>query len=202
MSYKLYIEDNVTPPAIVWSDQDPGSGYTDYTGNIEKWDSFAPSYVNDNTIREKIKSLIQVIAGTDYSTWSSVQPADKAIASKWKVAPYSLRVPDECTESDDQTEWQEVMKDVETARIGTYLEMRLTVSQYVRVETLSRTDSEDFFSSVMDLADQYVYANTRDLHDWIDNTVGSAYENAGFAEKSYYSAAIRDAILSKCNGEY
>lgn len=202
MSYKLYIEDNVTPPAVVWSDTDPGTGYTDYTGNIEKWSIYAPGTVNDNTIREKIKELIQVISGSDYSTWSSVQPADKAIASDWKVAPYSLRVPDECTDSGDQEEWQNVMKDIETARIQTYQEMRLTVSQYVRVETLSRADSEDFFSSVMDIADQYVYSNSLDLHDWLSNTVGSDYENAGFAEKSYYSAAIRDAILSKCNGEY
>jgi len=201
MAYKLYIEDNVSPPAVVWTDVAPTGDYTDYTNDIGVWDEHGEMAVNSNTVRDNIKSLVIAIAGSDFSTWSSVNPADKKIAARWKVAPLSLRL-GEITTAEDKEQWAEVMEKVEVSRSLIYLKMRLVVSEYLRDETITKTDSENFFTAVQLLSERFVYANDPCLYEWLNNTVGSPYENAGFAEETYYSVQFRDDINSKYNGEF
>jgi len=212
---KLYIEDNQPIPAIqILEDSAPiPSGYTEGT-SIEDWFKFARNSLgaffgfNFFTWRNKIQELVIAIVNSDFSNWNGLSPEEKEIASELILAPYSLRtgvISDEV----DKRNWknlvivsQGTLVDDITGRSKIVEIMRETVSDELRKETMTKTDTDSFFTDVSAMLDTFIGANTPDFKQWLTNEVGSPYELDGFEQKSYFSQAREDYLLDIYNGQF
>ena len=212
---KLYIEDNQPIPAIqILDDSAPTpSGYTEGT-SIEDWFNYGRRSLgaffgfNFFTWRNKIQELVIAIVNSDFSNWNGLSPEEKEIASELILAPYSLRtgvVSDEV----DKRNWknlvivsQGTLVDDITGRSKIVEMMRESVSDELRKETMTKTDTDSFFTDVSAMLDTFIGANTPDFKQWLTNEVGSPYEADGFEQKSYFSQAREDYLLDIYNGQF
>ena len=208
MAYKLLIENNQTIPAVLWQ-EDTVEGFTDYTSNMLKWDEFAVMFIDLSIIQKYIGGLVIAIAGQDFSNWNNLTADQKTVACRWFIAPYSLRVPGVVTEAEDKQRWDELVPELEGSvatfidgRARIYQEMWQVTSDYVRRDVLSRDNSKQLYKDIEHYANWFIYSAAEDLIWWLNNTVGSPYENDGFAQKSYFNADIRDDVTDIWNGNF
>jgi hypothetical protein len=78
--------------------------------------------------------------------------------------------------------------------------MRRYVSEQLRIEVLAKNDIDDFYFTIESMVNAFVKTNSNYFKNWINNTVGTTYENNGFKQKSYYSDEKRDYINNILNG--
>jgi hypothetical protein len=212
---KLYQEDIPNfPNIIVQDDVTPAPpGYTEKV-SIDDWYNCGIQVIgnyygfNYLTWRKEILSKVIAIAGADYANWNNLSASEKEVACILILAPYAERM----TTVDDATDkknWDIVIqisqgRPVETmkGRALVVEMMREAVSEWYRVETLSKDDADDFYRSVFNLIEWYIGSNTQDFTEWLNNTVGSPYENDGFLQKTYYSVERRDELQSIYDGNY
>jgi len=48
----------------------------------------------------------------------------------------------------------------------------------------------------------FMFANTKCLINWINNEVGTPYENAGFAQTAYYDATLKTDLNTLYSATY
>ena len=212
---KLYVENNEAIPAIkVLQDSDPApSGYTEKT-SIEDWYKYGGEVLgaffgfNYLTWRNKILNLVVGIVNPDYSNWIGLNADQKAIAIELILAPYALRVPAISDEA-DQKNWIELIITSQGAPVWKYdgrskvvEEMREAVAEELRVETITKAEVDLFYSDTFDFLQYFIASNSIAFKQWLTNEVGSPYENDGFAQKTYYSIARKDYLLSIYQGNY
>lgn len=208
MAYKLLIEDIVQIPSVLWQEATK-EGFTDKTNDMEAWDSFAMGVVDVSIIQLKIIGLVISIVGMDFSGWNNLTTEQKVVACRWFSAPYALRVPEICTDEQDNDRWKYLIPLLEgnkfmykDGRVRVYQEMWDAVSNFVRIDVLTRADSMQFYKDVQHYVAWYIYANSKDLIQWLTNEVGSPYENDGFAQKSYYNDNIKNDVTNIYNGNF
>lgn len=212
---KLYVEDNQTIPAVlILQDADtPPSGYTEKT-SIEDWFNYGRNSLgaffgfNYLTWRGKINELMIAIVNADFSNWNGLSTPEKEIVSGLILAPYSLRT-GVVSDTVDQRNWKKLIVVAQgtpveefTGRAKVVEKMREAVSEELRVDTMTKADSDSFFTDVSAMIDTFIHANTPDFKQWLTNEVGSPYETDGFEQKTYYSQAREDYLLDIYNGQF
>jgi len=212
---KLYVENNEEIPAIkVLQDSDPApSGYTEKI-SIEDWHQYGGEVLdaffgfNYLTWRTQIFNLVIGIVNPDYSNWIGLNANQKTIAINLILAPYVLRVP---TISDelDLKNWNDLIVTSQGLPVSKYggrakivEEMREAFGEELRVETITKTDIDLFYSATSQLLQYYIASNSPEFKQWLTNEVGSPFENNGFAQEIYYTIARKDYLLSIYQGNY
>lgn len=211
---KLWIE-NIANPSVLYQEADPGTGWTDESADESAWDLYGHFVMDYIFYRKKINGILFPIANPnypptiDFSGWASLTAAQKLLMTTYLLAPCALRLTI-VTDAEDKANWRNLLtisqgldsiQDVFIGRAASVEAMRQEVGEWVRVETLTIEDGQDFFKAVYILTDWYIRAETPDFSEWIQNTVGSPYENDGFAEKTYYTVARRDGLMAIYNGD-
>lgn len=195
-------DDSLAPkPGLVVDDNtfsDPD--YEDITTivNVDKYAKVGLQYIQ---IRGVLQTLVVAITGPSYANWNDLSSEEKLIAAKYVLAPYALRV---SVISDDQDlEFFKVLleqtagykKDILYGRRRVVEEMRQYIGLGVyRKEILSKADIDDIYYTTNGILDSYIASNNPAFKYWLNNTVGTPYETNGFAQKSYYTADIKDAL--------
>lgn len=205
---KLWIENIINLPNVQYTDADLSATHTDESANIEAWDLYGLEVLQFMHVRRSILPLVILKAGADFSTWSNLTPNEQAIAINWVIAPYSLRVPTITDEADKQN-WTNLIKLTRgitgkcTGGRPFIIElMRERVADNLRTETWATETAENFYFDTIEHITAYEFANTKDLIQWLTNEIGSPYENAGFAQTSYYSTELKDELAEIYNGFY
>ena len=205
MAWKFLVEDNESIPAILYQ-ENTQTGFTDKTNDILALNVNGEEYIGYKRTRNLIKTQVTLDLNPsyptlDYSGWASYPTAKKDIAVKWCVVPYSLRVP-HITEEEDINNWDYLVTECKKDRIEIIEEIRHKVAHEVRKEVINYEQSNDFQASTDLEVNNYIESNSTLFEDWLNNKVGTAYENDGFVQKTYFSTALRDDILDIYNGEY
>lgn len=209
MAKKLWVENGQAIPAVVYAENPTNLDFTDYETSIEKWSEYGLQVKDFNFVRNKILTLVVSIVQPNYSLWNNLTLDQKKIACKFVVAPYALRVPTIFTDEEDKEHWRKVLEltqgqpiSVMQGRARIFQEMRIYVGEYLRTDQITLANTQDFYKSVYNLANWFVNSNSPDFKWWINNEVGTPYENDGFAQKSYYSQAIKDGLNTIYSGDY
>ena len=205
MAWKFLIEDDENIPAILWQ-EDVKTGFTDKVGDILVLDKSGESKIGFKRTRDLIKTRVILDVNPNYPTidfsgWGTYPEDKKDIAIRWVIAPYSLRIAD-ISDSQDSINWGIVVDKTKSGRAEIVEVMRVMVSEEFRKDVLTKDDLDDFWVTVETLMIAYVGANTVDFNDWLINKIGSAYQNNGFEQKSYWSQALEDDLMFIYNGEY
>lgn len=204
---KLWIEDSETIPATAYQDTSPAGSWTDYSNNIIKWDCYGLEVLQFMHARRHISTLIAVKTAM-FTNWNALTSEEKDIACKWVAAPYALRML-VVSDSDDRDNYINLIRKLRGVPFTEYegrehiIElMRERVADQKRVETWGDTELNAFYYDTASHIDAFTFANTKDLIQWITNEVGSDYENAGFADESYYDATLKTDLEDIYNAYY
>lgn len=207
---KLWVENNVDIPAIVWSETSPNENlFTDKTNDVLAWDKYGPQVLDLDRYRYEIKTPFYILAGGPMlPNWASLTDDIKKVGAKHFFVPYSLRL-QVVTEQEDLANWEWLIIETQgtptqiyKGRAKTFDEMRKCVAHKVRKELLSMTESQQMLKDVGQMADWFIRANSPDFKQWITNEVGSPYETNGFAQKTYYSESLKKELYEIYNGNY
>ena len=199
---KLWVEINEAIPAIAFSENAPSADFIDKSDDIELWDSVT-SIMDWSRRRDKILPLFYAIASVDLSTYGNLTAAQKLIGAKYFLAPYSLRVTNGIvTEDEDKANWQYLLTETKKSRLSCIEAMRLLVGDKIRIGGLTLSQTQQFYVDVYQFVIWFEQCNMPDLKQWTTNEVGSAYENNGFAEKSYFTTGLRDELMDIYNDNY
>jgi hypothetical protein len=114
---------------------------------------------------------------------------EKHIAARWFVAPFENRMLI-ITEDEDKENWMFLLKHTKPAR-----DQRIEIARRKISYELITKDASDLYLSVDNYIRAFSIANMPDLIQWIGNELGTPYENDGFAQKPYFSAARRDMLI-------
>jgi hypothetical protein len=195
-------------PAFAFADS-VTAGYQDIS-SMENWDEFGDNTGADfNYIRNILAVYVSTITGGNWANWDNLTTSQKQLACKYVVAPYALRVPGVVDDATDKENWYNVV--IQTngvpltnleGRALIFQKMRIAIAEMTRTNIITLTDSQSLFKDTFILVQWYINSNCPDFKYWFNNTVGTPYENAGFAEVTYFTAPIKAEILTIVNNIY
>lgn len=214
MAKKLWIE-NIASPAALWQEADPGASWLDKTNDAASWDTYGYLVVDYLFYRDHINNILFPICNPnypptiDFSGWSNLTATQKEIMARYVLCPYALRLTI-YSDAEDEQNWFLLIQITQgldnqnnpfTGRALLIENMRKLVANKVRKEEMTMATSQEFFKDVFDMTEWYIRAAAPDFKQWITNEAGSPYENAGFAQESYYTVALKDELMFIYNGE-
>ena len=195
-------------PAFCFSDS-VTSGYQDIS-SIENWDIYGlNSGVDFNYIRNIIQGLVVAIVNPNFSNWNGLTSEQKIIACKYVVAPYALRVPGVVDDATDKENWYNVVTLTNgvpltnlQGRALIFQKMRVAIAELTRTNTITLIESQSLFKDTFIIVQYYINSNSPDFKYWFNNTVGTPYENNGFAQVTYFTTPMKAQILAIVNDIY
>lgn len=140
-------------------------------------------------------------AGAQLQNFAGLVMSKKLNACCFFIIPYSIRI-QVITDTNDAKNWDFLLTKTKESRISCVEAMRVKVGQYMRVGTITLTQTQDFYTQVYEKIFLFNNTNKPDLKMWITNEIGSVYENAGFAQMTYYNVDIKNDLMSIYNGNY
>lgn len=207
MAKKLWIE-NIENPAVVWAEAQPNADFIDKTADVLLWDKYGKQVLDLDRYRYEMKAPFYAIVGAALQNWATTSAEIKAIGAKYFLIPYNLRLT-LISDAQDKENWNLLVKltqgypsDNCVGRAKTFEVMRECVSDGVRTETMTMTNSQQMLKDIGQMGDWYIKSNSPDFKQWLTNEVGSPYQNAGFEQKTYYSLALKDKLYDIYNGNY
>lgn len=208
MSKKLWIENVDLHPSSYWGDIAPSVNFTDKSNDLISWDLYGSQVLDFDRYRYQMKAPFYALAGNQLQNWASLIDEVKAIAVKMFFVPYALRLTI-VSDEQDVINWERILTLTQgtpteqyVGRAKTFDVMRICVAHRVRKETMSMNDSQQMLKDVGQIIDWYIRVNAPDFKQWLTNEIGSAYENNGFEQKSYYNLSLEDELYSIYNGNY
>jgi hypothetical protein len=206
---KLWIEDIELNPACLWQEDIPSTGnFIDKTNDVIAWYKYGKFVLDFDRYRYEMKAPFYALAGSQLENWPALSEEIKLIGIEMFFVPYGLRIPYVGDEI-DANNWEKILTltqgtptELYIGRARTFDMMRICVAHKVRKEIMSMTDSQQMLKDVGQIVDWYIRVNAPDFKQWLTNEVGSPYENNGFAQKTYYSVALKDELYSIYNGNY
>lgn len=176
------------------------ANYEDYS-SIENW--YNSDLLDWARRRDEISPLFYAITGGDFSGYSNLTASEKLIGAKCFLAPISHRITNGVvTETEDKENWNFLLAQTKKSRLDCVEAMRVSVGEDIRTGTLTLTQTQDFFRDVRIMITNFEQTNDPNFKQWLTNEVGSAYENNGFSQKSYYSVNLKNKLLNIYNGKY
>jgi hypothetical protein len=196
---KLWIENIENLPAVVWQLEAPSQNYNDYTNDIIKWDSHgllaktAIDQFDYKRVRDKLIPLIIAAVYPDFSNWANVSQEVRAIAAKWIIAPYALRVTVHSEEQDliyfgEMYEKSKASRKVFVAKLANHVAVN-----YYRTGVITEAQAASFTLDTSSLVYEYLEFSSSSFRQWLTNA--APYENDGFAQKDYYSEGLKNELL-------
>lgn len=181
-------------------------GWEDIT-SMENWDLYGERILDYLQVRIRIQTILMTKMYGSFTNWGTLSNSEKNVAVKWILVPYSLRIT-VVNDATDKINWDRLvelsMGDGKiinlTGRALMIEKMRRYVSEQLRIEVLAKNDIDDFYFTIESMVNAFVKTNSNYFKNWINNTVGTTYENNGFKQKSYYSDEKRDYINNILNG--
>lgn len=172
--------------------------YEDYS-SMETWDK--STFLDWSRRRDEIVPLFYAEAGQSLENFAGMSNAKKLIACKYFLIPYVLRT-QIIADAEDAENWDYLLHQTKLSRYACVEAMRVKVGQYMRLGILTLADTQHFYTQVYEFIIRFNEANSPDFKQWLFNEVGSAYENAGFAQMTYFNTQMRDDLLDIYNGNY
>jgi hypothetical protein len=196
---KLFIESNQTYPAILVSSAPSIEGFYDGS-SMGNWDRYKNlTYLSFSQVRAEIKAILISIVQPNYSLWNNLTAEEKAIACKYCIAPYALRV-SIVGENADHSNWHNLLVEtIQDRRLIIEL-MRREIGEDLRKELISNSDSNQFYIDSRDRLMEYEFTMNPSFYYWLTSTNG--YESTGFTSKPYYSTDRLSRLLGIYNGGY
>ena len=151
--------------------------------------------------RTEISTLFYAEAGAGLETFAGMSTERKLLSCKYFLIPYATRML-LITDDEDEAAWDLLLHEAADSRDKCIEAMRIKTGQYMRIGTLTLTETQEFFKDVSHMIEWYVKSNSPDFKQWLTNEVGSAYENAGFADATYYISQVKDDLVDIYNGSY
>jgi hypothetical protein len=140
-------------------------------------------------------------AGSQLENFSSLSNIKKLNACLFFLIPYNVRT-QIISDEQDAINWNFLLTKAKESRIACVEAMRIKVGQYMRLGTITLEQTQDFYTQVYKYIIWFDEANKPDFKQWLSNEVGSAYENAGFAQMPYFDTQMRDDLLDIYNGSF
>jgi hypothetical protein len=151
--------------------------------------------------RDILSSLFYAKAGMQLQNFAGLSTRDKMIGCVYFFIPYSIRI-QMISDSQDQQNWTWLLTKTKESREACVEAMRIKVGQYMRLGTVSLSQTQDFYTQVYQFIIWFNEANKPDFKQWLSNEIGSPYENAGFAQMPYYTIAMKNDLMGIYNGNY
>ncbi len=151
--------------------------------------------------RDVLLPFFYAEAGAQLENFSGMSSQKKLNACIFFMVPYSVRM-QIINDTQDAKNWDFLLTMTKQSREACVEAMRIKVGQYMRLGTITLTETQDFYTHVVELIMWFNDTNKPDFKQWISNEVGSPYENDGFAQKSYYNVDIKNDLMDIYNGNY
>lgn len=151
--------------------------------------------------RDVILPQFYMEAGSQLENFSSLSTKKKMIACDFFLIPYNIRLMFVTNEQDSKN-WEFLLKKTKESRKDCIEAMRLKTGEYMRTGQLTLVQTQLFYKDVFDYINWFEDANAPDFKQWLTNEVGSAYENNGFEQASYYSSQLKTDLMDIYNGNY
>jgi hypothetical protein len=159
--------------------------YQDIT-SLENWNKFGELALNFTRTRFAVRDALVALIGADYSGWNALSVEQKQIAANWMVAPYALRIQAH-DDVEDKKDWDVVLSKTLEDRKNQVEKMRKAIADELRLGTITKADSEQFWDDTDELLSRYVYADGTGFKTWLSDPLG-------FATKTYYTQARYDKL--------
>lgn len=185
-------------------------GFQDIS-SAEGWDNYGYIVKDYLFYRYEIQVILIPLANPNYPTinfsgWGNLTASQKEIMSRYILAPYSLRLT-VFSDADDEKNWFNLLNITQglpthryTGRALLIERMRKHVANKVRREELALASTQQFFEDIFLLIQYYIASANPKFKLWLTNAVGTAYENDGFEQKSYWSQQLEDELMDIYNG--
>lgn len=189
---KLWIE-NITNPAVLFQENDPGGVFEDKSDDILSW------YNSKNILtwflrRGKISPLFYSVAGNGLENFAGLTTEIKLIACELFLIPYSVRM-QLISNEQDILNWGNLLTRSKYHRKECIERMRLYTGDYMRTGILTLAQSQQFFNDVSEYIYRYEETNGSEFKAFIDGTDGV------FETKDYYSTGLQTGLLNIYTGE-
>jgi hypothetical protein len=209
---KLLVE-NIELPAILYQEDTPTGDWLDKSSDAVAWDIHGEKVIDYIFARDKINEILFIKANPNYPTidfsgfFSLLSAEERLVMCKHVLAPYALRTM-VVSEEQDYINWETLLyktqgtespKNPYTGRALIIEKMRRYVAHKVRKEEIAMATSQQFLKDVFMFIEWYTRAACPDFKQWLTNEVGSAYELDGFAQKSYYTADLKNELMEIYN---
>ena len=209
MANKFWVEDIENNPGVAYQETQPSPECIDRTDNMVYWNKYGMMVQQYLQVRNEIWRILILEAGSNLAGFSSLSDEKKLICANWILLPYSYRI-QIVSESVDKDNFKECMeetsgffKDKLSGRSRIVEEMRQFVGlNYFRNEIMSKNDIDDFYNTCTGMLNEFISSNSINFRYWLNNQVGSNYENDGFAQKNYYNINIVEGFNTILNGIY
>lgn len=205
---KLWVENNEQIPAVYWGENAPLGDFSDKSNDIVAWDMYGARVLDLDRYRFEMKTPFYTLAGLQLENWATLSNNIKLIGAKYFFIPYALRLT-LISDAEDAKNWDWLIEETQgtpvqiyRGRAKTFDEMRKRVAHWVRKEQMTMESSQQMLKDVGQMADWFIRSNAPDFKQWITNEVGTAYENNGFSQKSYYNLDLKNELYSIYNGDY
>jgi len=149
--------------------------------------------------RMMIKPLFYAKAGMDLSNYGTLTDEEKLIGASCFFTPYNLRTAI-WTEQYDKIAWKALLEQTMISRKATIEAMRKHIADAIRLRALTLVQTQLFDKDTSDMIAWYERSDAQDFKQWLTNEVGSVYENDGFAQKVYYTLALKQELQTIYNG--
>lgn len=194
---------NGLPIQVIYQELQPDLNFEDLTSSITGWDTYGSFIFDFSQVRNVLWDLVLAIVQPDYSHWNDLSDDEKKVACKYILAPYAIRIT-VVSDEQDKLNWYNTTEltqgdpiDTLQGRKRVYQSMRLFVSNFIRTETVSLMDGQDFYETVYLFTQYFVNANSPRLKWWLNNQ--PPYQNNGFQQKSYFNQAMLDGLNTILN---
>ena len=192
--FKLFKTTAGSPATVIIDDVN----YEDYS-NMENWDS--SDFLDWARRRDEIVPLFYAEAGGSLENFAGISSQRKLLACKYFLIPYAVRM-QIITDTEDSENWDFLLHQTKASRESCVEAMRVKVGQYMRLGSITLEETQHFYKQVYQHITWFNDTNSPDFKQWISNEVGSPYENAGFAEMTYFDSDMRDDLMDIYNGNY
>lgn len=183
-------------------------GY-DEIKSIELLDKHGLNFLQYIQVRGYIFDATIQIVSYNFSTWNNLSGIEKNIVAKWCCAPYQLRL-SRLSDEEDFVNYRQLIEQTAGIRKENLFgrsriveEMRQFIAlNYYRKELINKDDVDDIYSTCKGKIIDYINTNSPTFWYWLNNTVGTPFENAGFKQKSYYTQELVTALNNIQNYNY
>lgn len=187
MALKLFIEDGQTDPAAQYVDDGtPPVGYTDKDSDIPSWSKYGQRARKDFLfVKEKLRSLLEAIAGSDWSTFSSLTQEQKEIAIEW-CNDYVLQADFESEEPDSEKRDELIAKEDRNEKEA--IENRIQEIDICVRKFFKQADMQSVFDKIAgdNLYEKYRIQcqHIRHYFDSTDDYVGTGLRDSGYVPRT------------------
>ena len=190
--------ENLPSEAFITAEVSPGVAYEDYS-SITNWYNYEG--LDWGRRRAYIKPLFYAAVGPNFQNYTNLTQEEKLIGGWCFFSPYTLRL-QLWSDQEDQYVWMNVITETKRTRMRTVEAMRKAVAEEIRVGALTLLQTQMFDKDTSDMIAWYERSDAKDFYQWLTNEVGSPYENAGYAQTTYYIVGLKDQLVSIYNGNF